>query len=277
MMFNELFAITCNHQYFAGGQCSDLQIIPTAQCNTLLKKYKMLFKQKDISSYTILLQQTNNKVIVPSSPLTFFVCITGNQFYNYTKYPATTNTADAVKDTGDNGNTLLFSGVEADTDASFVITTAAKPSPSSYQNQNLFGIISITPPKTFCNFKLFLEAIAIKWRYYIVADKNVKDVEVKEKESSGNASEIITFKSIAGAKQKDAIYTALKISFPDALIFLEESDAEVLSAQKTSKNIQCWNVTDKNHKLMLMDNLPVPSLRDYGKKVIYVRSINNDS
>lgn len=238
MIFDELFAITCTHSYFANGQCSDVQIIPTTQCNTLLRQYKILFKQTDSSSYTLLLQQSNNKVKVPAAPLTFYICITGNQFYNYTNYPAAASAA-AETNAGDNGNTLLFTGVDADKGASFVITTAAKPSPFAYQNLNLFGIISITVPKVYRNYKLTLAAATTKWRYYIVAGKSVKNVVVKEKSLTGEDTGALTFKDITGTVKTDAAYLSLQTAFPDASVFVNESDIGIPMMQRTGKIIQC--------------------------------------
>ena len=64
MMFKKLFTITCNHNYFASGQCSDLQIEPTP-ISTLLKQYRLFFGQEDISVYSVLNQQSNNQVKPP--------------------------------------------------------------------------------------------------------------------------------------------------------------------------------------------------------------------
>ena len=137
----------------------------------------------------------------------------------------------------DNGNTLLFNGMDSGTDSSFLaVTQVTKPPRFSIQNRKLFGIISITPPKVFCNYILTLEAIAIKWRYYIIADKSIKDVDVKEKDSFGYASERITFNNVSSAVQTDTIYQAIKTSFPDAGVFVNESDTEVPSVAKTWQN-----------------------------------------
>ncbi len=76
--------------------------------------------------------------------------------------------------------------------------------------------------------------------------------------------------------QTDPIYEALKTSFPDAGVFVNESDTEVLSVQRPGKIIQLWNATDKDHELLLMDNLPVPSWRDNGQQIIYVQSKSNN-
>src|SRR4051794_22456034 len=105
MMFNRLFSISCNHQYFANGQCSNLQIEPTNECQTLLNRYHLLYKQEDINVYSVLVQQLNNEVKppVPPSALTFYIFISNYAFYNYTKYPLTNTGADTA------GNTLLFS------------------------------------------------------------------------------------------------------------------------------------------------------------------------
>ncbi len=195
MMFTKLSTITCNHQYFSNGQCSDLRVEPTAACNTLLKNYHMLFKQEDISTYSILLGQPESGVQIPSlsSALSFYIFITGEEFYNYTKYPANSNsltatgisTVNTTINKRDNSNTLLFSGMDSNTgSSSFTVLEQAKPSPFSFGNRKLFGIISITPPAVYCNYILALEAVAVKWRYYIIADQTVKDVEVKEKENS---------------------------------------------------------------------------------------------
>src|SRR4051812_36414713 len=103
MMFTKLFTITCNHRYFSSGQCNDLQIEPTAECQTFLKNYHMIFKQEDASLYSILLLQPDSRVKIPSlsSALTFYIFIINDEFYNYTKYPAADNEED-------NGNMLLF-------------------------------------------------------------------------------------------------------------------------------------------------------------------------
>src|SRR4051794_29361088 len=132
MTFKKLFTITCTHQYFASGQCSDLQIEPTAECNTLLKNYHMLFKQEDISTYSIVPGQPDNGVQTAalSSALSFYIFITGDEFYNYTKYPATSNnltagisTINTTINKGDNGITLLFSGIGSNTgSSSFIIS-----------------------------------------------------------------------------------------------------------------------------------------------------------
>jgi hypothetical protein len=270
MLFKRLFAITCNHQYFANNQCSHLQIEPTGECSALLKRYHMLYKQEDINVYSISIQQLNNEVnpAPPSSALTFYIFISSNEFYNYTKYPAVIAAAD---------NTLLFSG--ADSSANSTLLTVAqttKPPPLSYQSRKLFGIISIIPPKNFCNYVLTLEAIAIKWRYYIIADGSVKHVEVKEKDSPVDVAERITFTDITNIMQTDATYQAIKTSFPNGGVFLTESDAEVLTMQRPRKTIQLWNATDKDHELLLMDNLPIPTPLDNGQKIIYIQTKNNN-
>jgi hypothetical protein len=288
MMFKKLFTITCTHQYFTNGQCSDLQIEPTAECSTLLKNYHMLFKQEDISTYSILLRRADTEINMPSltSALTLYIFISGDEFYNYTKYPvinskltAGTRTTKVTNNRVNNGTILLFSGMDSNTDSSsFVVSEIAKPSPLLFQNRKLYGIISITPPASFCNYILTLEAAAVKWRYYIIADKSVMDIAIKEKEQDPPAdpSDKIVFNNITDAMQTDAIYEAVKTSFPDAGVFINESDTEVLSVQRPGKIIQLWNATDKAHELLLMDNLPVPSCRDNGQQVVYVQSKNNN-
>jgi len=286
-MFKKLFTITCVHQYFGGSQCNDLQIEPTAECNTLLKNYRLMFKQVDACIYSILIQQPDSTIKIPflSSALTFYIFITSDEFYNYTKYPAvnksftadvsTTNTTN-VKVHSD--STLWFTGVNSNVDSSsFVVTEKKKPSPFSLQNRKLFGVISIAPPSRFCNYILTLEAIGAKWRYYIIADKSVKNVEVKEKvKDQSAASERIVFKNITNTMKNNAIYQAVKASFPDAGVFINESNKEILSVRRPGRIVQLWNVTDKNRQVLLMDNLPLPSCRDNGQKIIYVRSKNND-
>jgi len=280
-MFKKLFTISCNHNYFADGQCSDLQIEPTAICNTFLKRYKMLFRPDDLSIYSVLNQQVNSEAEtpLPTSPLSFYILITSDKFYNYTKYPSIVSSADTTNHTSVRGNTLLFIGEDSGTNSSILaVSQVVKPPPLSFQNRKLYGIISITPPKVFCNYILTLEAIATKWRYYIVADKNVTDVDVKEKEkdSLGNGPERIIFNNVGGALQTDTIYEAIKTTFPNAVVFVKESDIEVQSVQKPAKVIQCWNTTDKNQEQLLMDNLPIPSCLDNGQKIIHVLSKNNN-
>src|SRR4051794_11651333 len=204
MMFKTLFTITCNHTYFASGQCSDLQIEPTPKCSTQLKQYRMLFKQENISIYPVLIQQPDSETEppLPSFPITFYVFITNDQFYNYTKYPSIKSSTNNATITADSTNTLLFSGLDSSTGSAFLaVTQVTKPPPLTFQNRRLFGIISITPPKVFCNYILTLEANAIKWRYYIIADKSILDVDVKEKgkDSPGNGSDVITFTDVNSA------------------------------------------------------------------------------
>jgi hypothetical protein len=239
----------------------------------------MLFRQRDISTYSVLTQQPDSEAVPPLLyfPLTFYVFITNDRFYNYTKYPSIKSSTD-TNITADSGNTLLFSGVDSSTGSAFLaVTQVTKPPPLSFQNRRLFGIISITPPKVFCNYILTLEANAIKWRYYIIADKSIMDLDVKEKgkDSPGNGSEIITFTDVNSAIQTDAVYEAIKTSFPDAGVFVKESNTEVPLTQRPGKIIQCWNATDKKHELLLLDNLPVPSCIENGQKIIHILRKNN--
>ena len=289
MMFKTLFTITCTHQYFTNGQCNDLQLEPTVECSTLLKNYHMQFKQEDLSTYSLVHGQPDSGLQIPSlsSALSFYIFIKGDEFYNYTKYPAINSSVTAtgisnVKttiDKGDNGTTFLFKGVGSNTGtSSFTVSKEVKPSPFSFHNRKLFGIIRITPPVVFCNYILTLEAIAVKWRYYIIADKSVLNVAIKEKENSIplDVAEAITFKDITDTIQTDNTYKAVRTSFPETSVFVNESDTEVLSVQRPGKIIQLWNVTDKDHVFLLMDNLPVPSCRDKGQQIIYVQSKNNN-
>ena len=269
----KIFTISCTHQYFNDGQCSDLQIEPTAGCCGLMKRFLLQYKQEDVSTYSVYLMQpdTSLKIPLPSSALSFYIFILNDAFFSYTKNPSSVTTTTADKDSGNN-NIFLFSGLEPATgDASFNVEKTPKPSPFSFQNRKLFGIISIIPPAKFCLYTLSLQAIAVKWRYYVVADKSIKEVQVKEGSIAGDTAGMITFKNLP-ADTADMVYNSVTTSFPGASVFVNESETEVLLVQKPVKKIQLWNATDKNNELMLLDNLPLPSAQDNGQRVIYLQN-----
>src|SRR4051812_40971196 len=120
MIFKKLFTITSIHQYFTSGQCSDIQLEPTADCSTLLKNYRMLFKQEDVSIYSVLHPNSDIKLPVLLSALNFYVFITGNEFYNYTKYPINTKSStedisntNKTSNNKSNSSTLLFNSINS--------------------------------------------------------------------------------------------------------------------------------------------------------------------
>jgi len=271
MIVKKIFTISCMHQYFNNGQCSDLQIEPPASCNILMKRFKLQYKQDDVSTYSMYFIQPGNVKIPLPSMLSFYIFISNDAFFRYTQTPLI-KTNSANNDDGPANNIFLFSSTNpAAGAASFKAEKNSKPSPFLYQNRKLFGIINIIPPPEFCIYTLTLQSIAQKWRYYIVAYKSIENVQVKDSSLLENAADKITFKNIA-VNAADKTYTSIKTLFPDAGVFVNESQNEIPLAQKPGKKIQLWNATDKNNNLLLMDNLPLPSVQDSGQKIIYLRN-----
>ena len=274
MIAIKLFTINCIHQYFNYGQCSDLQIEPTASCSILMKRFLLHYKQEEASTYSVYFIQPDSavKIPLPTAALSFYIFISNDAFFKYTQNPLVKTTPPNNNDGADNNNIFLFSGTTPATGAaSFNVERTPKPSPFLFQNRKLFGVISIIPPPEVCIYTLTLQAVAVKWRYYIVADKSIGDVLVKESNLSEDTTGKITFKNLP-ADATDMVYSSVKTSFPDAGVFVNESESEISLVQKQSKKLQLWNATDKNNESILMDNLPLPSVQDSGQKVIYLQN-----
>jgi len=270
----KLFTINCIHQYFNNAQCSDLQIEPTASCSILMKRFLLNYKQEDVSTYSVHLMQPDSavKIPLPATALSFYIFISNDAFFKYTQSPSIKTTSPNKANGENNSDIFLFSSTTPTAgSASFNAERMSKPSPFLFQNRKLFGIINVIPPPEFCIYTLTLQAVAVKWRYYIVADKSIVDVLVKESNLSENTTGKITFKNLP-ADAADVIYSSVKTSFPGSGVFVNESESEILLVQKPAKKLQLWNATDKNNESILMDNLPLPSVQDSGQKVIYLQN-----
>lgn len=256
MNYTKLFTVTCTHQYFGGGPCSDLQIVPTDACRKLLDRFRMLYKQEGTGTVSISRQQAESagEIQMPlcTSPLTFYLMISNPAFYTYTKNVSQNK-----------NNILLFTpNIKAAANKpDFTAKEQPKPVASGYvSNGSLFGALSVLPSENFRSYTLNLEAAAVKWQYYIVSNGG-KILKV-----TGPSPEI-SFLPVADESRlrADKLYQALSQSRPEAKVFLYESEKPLAFAKKSPQKIQ---LLDTVNNTVMIENLPTPSTDENGLKVI---------
>ncbi len=256
MNYEKLFTVTCLHQYFGGGPCSDIQIEPTEDCKKLLSRFRMIYKQEGKTTVSVSRQQaeTADEIQMPActDSLTFYLLVSNTAFYNYTKTVLQNKS-----------NTLLFTTQSVANKPDFKVAEKPKLTlPVYYASRSLFGTLSIVPPASFKSYTLNLEATATKWRYYIVAnaDRNVK---------VSSTSPDVKFQPVTDDSrlQLDAIYKALKQSRSEAKVFLYESEKPLVFAQKPEAKVQ---LLDAANDTVMIDNLATPADDENGLKIIVI-------
>ena len=254
MHFERRFTITCSHEFFYGELCKDLQIVPTAACMRLLKRFRMLYKQDASGSVSVSAQQQSGQAtaiqVLPS--FSFYLLVSSKAFYYYTSIPVPKN-----------GETLLFSNSSSG-DASLLPEASGieRPSPGLLHDAGrLFGIIRIALPAAYQAFTVNLQAASVAWRYYIVAPVTAGVLTIKD------ADLAIAFNRMDDSNRlpADNVYQALCTAYPDARIFSYVSQSEVPLLQHARKKIQL--LRESNNEVLL-DNLPNPSYHENGIKII---------
>lgn len=260
MKFKELFRIVIEHQYFQPGEPIDLTIVPSKDTHRFLTGQRAIIK--DIINGVKVLVPVNETGSVlpdlqPDDLFTFKIFPTSNIFHLITDLPdlakeeilSFTNAGLSDDDTQLTASVAEGNGVYK----GFPVVAGA-----TIQVSNLL-LDSNNAPKT-PKYRIVFNPRSEKWKYYFVSDPETADLSIQDLNGQ------LTFNRVNSETfASDKIASSLQARFPDAGLFLFESDAPIASRSQGIKKIQLLRNLD-----VIINHLPSPDVEDVNFKIIKI-------
>lgn len=257
-MYKELFRIDLVHQYFSGGGKGNLTLRPVERTRQLLQGQQAILKATG-NGVMLLVPMEESGVarlnLLSKEVLTFEVFSQSNDFH------AITDLSDLA-----DGEILGFSN------AGLPVGQTELPSVPTGGKGPQNGLLMVATVKIHLSkklltideavqYKIAFEARSEKWRYYFVTDNETTDLRVEDR------SENLQFNNLdLEGGSPDKIGTALNANFPEANVFLFESETAIPFSDQVLKNLQLFR---DGH--VLIKHLPNPETKDAAVKIIKIQ------
>ena len=260
MKYKEFFRIVIEHQYFLPGEPVELVILPSQSTHSILKGQRFIIKDM-INGIRVLapVDEDGNliPVLQPDSQFTFRIFPTSPTFNLITDIPnLATGEILSFTNSGlsENATQLASSVVDGSgTRNGFPVIADAviQVSDLLVDNNNA--------PKT-SKYRIVFNSRSEKWKYYFVSDSETTDLSIQDLNGQLSFSRVD-----AETEASDKIASSLRTNFPDAGLFLFESDAPIPSRSQGIKKLQLLRNLD-----VIMNHLPNPDVEDINFKIIKI-------
>ena len=260
MRYREFFRIAIEHQYFLPGEPVELAIMPDQTTQSLLKGRRFIIKNM-INGIRVLVPVNEDGSVIPilqpDDLFTFNIFPTSNTFHAFTEVP---NLAE--------GEILNFTNAGLSENDTHLTSSVANGS-GTWQGFQMVAKADIqvsnllldgnSVPKT-PGYNIVFSAKAVKWTYYFVSDPETTDLAIQDLNGQ------FVFNSLdVQNNTSDKILTSLVSNFPDANLFMFESDAPIAFRSQAIKRLQLLRNAD-----VIINHLPNPDIKDINFKIIRV-------
>lgn len=260
MRYQEFFRIEIDHQYFMPGEWVELVIVPDQSTHRLLKGQRFIIKEM-LNGIRVLVPVNEDDSVVPGLQtddlFTFKIFPTSNTFHSFTEVP------DLAE-----GEILSFTNSGLSEEDTQLASSAANgsgvlhgyPVVANVTIQVSDVLLDGSNVPTDPEYKIVFNSKAEKWRYYFVSDPETTDFSIQDI----NAELIfnsVDIQNITG----DKIVSSLRSNFPDANLFLFESEAPVAFRSQAINKLQLIRNED-----VIINHLPNPDIKDINFKIIKV-------
>lgn len=258
MIYRELFRIEIDHQYFSANGGDDFVIVPDGPTQALLKGLHFILKSTGKGLQVLIPTDENgNPKRTLDSALKFAV------------FPGST-TFHAITDT---------SGLAADeifhfSNAGLPATESRLNSSESTESGSLNGFkmiaeVEIQPTAALLSssepvlYQVVFEAKSAKWKYYFVSDHETTDLEIVD------IDERLVFNEVNWDDDPtEKVGISLQSRFPEANLFLFESETPISESDQALKNLQLHR---DGH--VIVKHLPNPDIGDAAMKIVKIHKL----
>ncbi len=267
--YTELFNLDIKHTYYTDGLCPDFSIVPTSECSEILQGHRIIVKNRVDGIQLVIAVTGESENMLPFidisgiSKFSFYMQLNESAFSNYTQL--TPINKDQIY-CYDNAPEESMGGTE------LVITTIEKSEVElPFNDVAVFGVIDIYTSKisedlsTPSQYTISFNALKIVWRYYFITNQNHgKTTSVDNQE--------ITFSPVDLDTVDDPIGQELREEYPNNDIELFKSDDLISYREKGRQDIEykVEDPADPGTTDILIEDLPNPSIYDYGIKILKV-------
>ncbi len=244
-------SIIIKHDYFGSGEVTGLSIKPTAECQRLLRNYKLLLKNTadglDIYRDEDEKDAFTDKLPAATTVFDFSLALDDQQFLKYTALPIKKN-----------DEFYLFSNKKGKT--AFQLSTIPKVQTLNHGASEMLGILRLCFSfSAQTTLMLNFTAPQLKWKYYVLTGTAFPDPVI-----DGSATGITFIKQTA-LQATDQVGTALATGYPAAIISVFESDKAIPVINTGRKNIQLKKTAGN---AVVINNLPNPGPGENGIQII---------
>lgn len=256
MMYKEFFSIEIEHQYFSSHGGADLTILPDRSTLRFLQGLRLIVKATR-NGLKVLIPVDENGVPTISLPsdeaLMFEIFPQSNTFSLFTvpSLPI--------------GEILAFTNLGlAETDSELQSSRALDS--SSLNGFPMVAKVEIKLTSVLLTrievlpYKVVFAARSAKWKYYLVADQDTTDLKVEDR--GGN--HVFTKQEIDG-QSTDEIGMSLRTNFPEANLFLFESNIPIPCQDQALKNLELLRDGE-----VLIKHLPNPEMAEQAVRIINI-------
>lgn len=269
MRYREFFRIAIEHQYFSPGEPVELVIVPDQSTHRFLKGQQFIIKDM-INGIRILVPIDEGGSAVPGlqadDMFTFKIFPTSGTFHAFTDTPDLTE-GEILSFTNvglSENNTQLTSSVA---DGSGILCGFPLVAEVTIQVGNLLLDNNNVP--TTPEYNIVFNSKAVTWKYYIVSNPETTDLSIQD--TNQDINEQLTFSSVELQNNtEDKIMASLNSNFPDANLFLFESEAPVTLRSQPIKGLQLLRHDVDSTTDIIINHLPNPDIKDIDFKIIKV-------
>ena len=260
MNYREFFRVEIDHQYFQPGECAELRIVPDQATHRFLKGRRLIFKEM-VNGIRVLVPVDEAGSAIPvfntDDLFTFKVFPTSTTFRSFTAMPDM-----------EEGELLSFTNatlLENDTELVASVSAGSGtlhgfPLIAAVTIQIGDFVLDANNVPTTPNYKIVFNSRAEKWRYYFVSDPETTDFSIQD------VNEELVFNNVAiQTVTDDKILTSLQSNFPDANLFLFESETPVAFRSQAINKLQLIRNED-----IIVNHLPNPDPKDINFKIIQI-------
>lgn len=262
MKYKELFRIVIEHPYFQPGEPVELAIVPSKSTLRFLTGQRFIIKDM-VNGIKVLVPVNEAGSVLPALQpddlFTFKVFPTSNIFHLITDVPDLEE-GEILRFSNaglsENDTQLASSVAEAERNGVYngfpvVADAAIQVSDLLLDNDNV--------PKT-PQYRVVFNPRSEKWKYYFVSDPETTDLSIQDLNGQ------LTFNRVdAETEASDKIASSLRSNFPNAGLFLFESDAPIASRSQGIKKLQLLRNLD-----VIINHLPNPDVEDVNFKIIKI-------
>ncbi len=260
MSYREFFRIEIDHQYFQPGEYAELVIVPDQSTRSLLKGQRFILKEI-INGISVLIPVDEAGSAIPGlnadDLFTFKIFPTSNTFRSFTELP------DLAEE-----EILSFTNLTLLENDTQLVSSIANGSGTRYGFPLVADVaiqvsdvlLDANNVPTTPKYKVVFNSKAEKWRYYFVSDPETTDFSIQD------ANEELIFNSVdIQSITEDKIVSSLQSNFPDANLFLFESETPVAFQSQAINKLQLIRNED-----VIINNLPNPDTKDINFKIIKI-------
>lgn len=260
MRYKEFFRIEMDHEYFLPGEWVELVIVPDPSTHSFLKGRRFIVKDM-VNGIRVFIPVDEGDSALPELQaddlFTFHIFPTSNTFYFITDMSGLAE-----------GEVFSFTNAglsEGDTQ----LTSSVANGSGLRQGFPLVAEVTIqtgnvlldnehvpTTPK----YNLVFNSRSVTWKYYFVSEPETISLSVQDV----NAQLVFNQVELQD-ESEDTIISSLRSNFPNANLFLFESEAPIAFRSQAIKRLQLLR-----NESVIINHLPNPDIKNMDFKIIKV-------